>query len=129
MGRYFDHGFHSMELKAVWSKTWQWVCREEQIPEHGDYCIYEIGPYSFIVVRSEDGRIRAFFNSCTHRRTKLLQGGVAALPRPSPILSTAGGGGLDGTLRQAQDGWGFTQIEGASHGLPQARAECWGAYS
>ena len=52
------------EHDHMWSRTWQWACREEHIPEPGDYYVYDIGDRSALVVRGPDGTIRAFHNSC-----------------------------------------------------------------
>ena len=70
--RYTCPDFFKQEMNAMWSRTWQWACREEHIPEVGDHYVYDIGPYSVIVTRVAEGEIKAFVNSCTHRGTRLL---------------------------------------------------------
>jgi phenylpropionate dioxygenase-like ring-hydroxylating dioxygenase large terminal subunit len=51
----------------MWSKVWLVGCREQEIPETGDYITTEIGNESILIVRGEDGRARAFYNVCNHR--------------------------------------------------------------
>lgn len=63
--------FHRLEMERVWPKTWQVACREEEIPNPGDYVNYEIGDESILVVRSESGGINAFYNVCPHRGRRL----------------------------------------------------------
>ena len=63
--------FHQLEMERVWPKTWQAACREEEIPNPGDYVNYEIGDESILVVRSESGGINAFYNVCPHRGRRL----------------------------------------------------------
>lgn len=69
--RYTSRDFFEREMERIWPRTWQWACREEHIPEPGDSYVYEVGPFSILIVRQRDGSIRAFVNSCLHRGTKL----------------------------------------------------------
>jgi len=63
--------FADAEHDHVWSRTWQWACRHEHIPEPGDYYVYDIGDRSVLIVRGPDGSIKAFHNACLHRGTQL----------------------------------------------------------
>ena len=51
-----------------------WVCvgRVAEIPEPGDYLVRDIVGESVVVVRNRDLELRAFYNVCAHRGTKLL---------------------------------------------------------
>ena len=69
--RYTSQGYFDQEIEHLWPRTWQWACREEHVPEPGDYYVYDVGPYSVIVMRTESGAIKAYRNSCMHRGTKL----------------------------------------------------------
>ena len=69
--RYTSREFFRQEMDRVWGRVWQWACREEHIPEPGDFAVYDIGPNSFLVVRSEEGAIKAYYNACLHRGTML----------------------------------------------------------
>ena len=53
--RYTTQAFHDLEMKKLWPKVWQMACREEEIPEVGDYAVYDIGSFSIIVVRTQEG--------------------------------------------------------------------------
>ncbi|RXL80108.1 aromatic ring-hydroxylating dioxygenase subunit alpha, partial [Citrobacter sp. AAK_AS5] len=64
--RYISQEFFDREMERLWPRVWQWACREEHIPEVGDYYVYDIGNYSIIVVRADSG-IKAYVNSCLHR--------------------------------------------------------------
>ena len=59
-------------MSDLWPRAWQWACREEHLPDVGDTYVYDVGPYSVIVVRSAADTIQAFLNSCTHRGTRIL---------------------------------------------------------
>ena len=58
--RYTSEAFFQREMELMWPRTWQWACREEHVPDVGDTYVYDIGPYSIIVVRSADETIEAF---------------------------------------------------------------------
>ena len=53
--RYYDQGFFQKEVEHLWPHVWHWACREEEIPEPGDYMEYGIADFSFLVVRTEAG--------------------------------------------------------------------------
>ena len=55
------------------TRTWQFACREEHIPEPGDYIVYDIAEKSFLVVRQADGSIKSFPNACLHRGRQLKE--------------------------------------------------------
>ena len=76
--RYIDPAYAKLELERLWTRTWQFACREEHIPEVGDYYVYDIGPYSFIVTRVGKDEVRAYYNACLHRGTKLSFGSDAS---------------------------------------------------
>ena len=65
--RYLSDDFMQLEWERMWSKVWLNGCREEEIPESGDYITTEIGDESILIVRGNDMKARAFFNVCNHR--------------------------------------------------------------
>ncbi|MEN3953094.1 aromatic ring-hydroxylating dioxygenase subunit alpha [Iodidimonas sp. SYSU 1G8] len=65
--RYTSSAFMRLEWERMWSRVWLVGCREEEIPDTGDYITTEIGSESLLIVRGEDRKSRAFFNVCNHR--------------------------------------------------------------
>jgi phenylpropionate dioxygenase-like ring-hydroxylating dioxygenase large terminal subunit len=63
--------FHRLEMERLWPRAWQIACREEEIPNPGDYVNYEIGKESILVIRNAAGSIKAFYNVCPHRGRRL----------------------------------------------------------
>ncbi|WP_367576163.1 MULTISPECIES: Rieske 2Fe-2S domain-containing protein [Cupriavidus] len=51
----------------MWTKVWTLAGIASDIPNAGDWFKYDLGKESFVVVRGEDGKIRAFYNVCPHR--------------------------------------------------------------
>ena len=72
--RYTSRDFFDLEMELLWPHVWQVACREEEIPNPGDFLEYVIGDQSILVVRSRADDIRAFFNACPHRGTRLASG-------------------------------------------------------
>jgi phenylpropionate dioxygenase-like ring-hydroxylating dioxygenase large terminal subunit len=74
VGRYTDEAFADLEFDKLWSRVWQVAAREDEIPAAGDYTTYRIGDQSILLVRTEAGAVRAYFNFCPHRGTTLGEG-------------------------------------------------------
>ena len=72
--RYYDPDFYRLECEQLWPRVWQMACRLEEIPEPGDFSTYEILDQSVVVVRADDGGVRAFQNACRHRGVRVLGG-------------------------------------------------------
>ena len=72
----YRSGLREGRFERLWTRTWQFACREEHIPDVGDYHVYDIGPYSFIMTRVAEDDIRAYYNACLHRGTKLRASGT-----------------------------------------------------
>ncbi|MDQ4420339.1 aromatic ring-hydroxylating dioxygenase subunit alpha [Sphingobium sp. DEHP117] len=121
--RYTEAAFADAEFKRLWTRTWQMVCREDQIPDTGNYYVYDIGPYSFIVVRTDDGSICAHYNACLHRGTKLKPSATegSAIDLKCPFHGWTWN--LDGSLKDIPERWDFQHLAGRKMCLPQARVE------
>ncbi len=72
--RYTSPAFLELELERLWPRVWQVACREEEVPEPGDFVEYGIGEESLLVVRTGPDEIRAHHNACLHRGTRLATG-------------------------------------------------------
>lgn len=72
--RYLDPDFFAMEAERLWPRVWQMACRLEEIPNAHDFAEYEILDQSVVVVRTDDGGVRAFQNACRHRGVRVVTG-------------------------------------------------------
>ena len=70
--RYYAPEFFAQEREHLWPHVWQMACRLEEIPDVGDFVEYQILDQSIIVVRVDADTIKAYFNACRHRATKLV---------------------------------------------------------
>jgi choline monooxygenase len=71
---YTSPEFHRREVSEIFLKCWNLVGRVDYVKNPGDYFTHSIAGVSFIVMRGDDGRIRAFVNACRHRSAPLLEG-------------------------------------------------------
>jgi len=72
--RYLSPDFARLEETRLWPRVWQIACTVDHVAEPGDYYEYRAGPYSVLIVRADDGALRAFQNVCRHRGNSICQG-------------------------------------------------------
>src|SRR5258708_872367 len=70
---YTDSDWFQREMEAIHFDMWLCAGRANQIPSAGDYFVRDIANASVIIVRDEQGGIRAFHNVCRHRGTLLCK--------------------------------------------------------
>lgn len=125
--RYYDREFYDLECERLWTRVWQMACRLEEIPEPGDFVEYENVGQSIIVLRQDDGTVRAFYNTCRHRGTRLLQDRGNCR---DGILCPFHGWcwNLDGSNRlvYASELFDGSDLDPARLALPECRVELWG---
>ncbi len=68
---YVSPEIFALERERIFARTWCFAARAEQLAATGDYVLAEVAGESLIVTRAGGGRIRAFFNVCRHRGTRL----------------------------------------------------------
>jgi Rieske 2Fe-2S family protein len=71
-GRYYtDPDVFRRELDVFYLDSWICAGRAEWIPEPGDFFLCEVAGESIIVTRDLQGEVRAHYNVCRHRGTRL----------------------------------------------------------
>ena len=70
---YTSQDVFDLDVAAIFAKHWLFSAAEAEIPEAGDYMTIDIGPYSVMILRDDDEKIRAFHNVCRHRGSRLLK--------------------------------------------------------
>jgi choline monooxygenase len=69
---YADPEIFALERRAVFGATWQVVGRADAVAEPGTFLTADVAGEPILVVRGEEGALRAFFNVCRHRAAPLL---------------------------------------------------------
>jgi len=70
---YHDRGLYEYELEKIWRNSWIFAGFTCQVQKPGDFFTFTIDTDSIIVIRDDEGNVRAFHNICTHRGTLLCQ--------------------------------------------------------
>jgi choline monooxygenase len=64
---YTAPGTLEYERHAIFARHWQLVAHVSQLEASGDHVVAELGGVPILVVRGEDGELRAMHNVCRHR--------------------------------------------------------------
>lgn len=120
---YTDPDFFRRERERAFLHHWQFVGREEQAAEAGDYFCHDGPNGPVILLRGKDGRLRAFANSCRHRGSRLLSGSGRCKRVVCPYHSWTYQ--LDGSLAGAPGMDAVSQFERADYPLLQLSLASW----
>jgi phenylpropionate dioxygenase-like ring-hydroxylating dioxygenase large terminal subunit len=64
---------YRQELEQIFARCWLFLCHDTQIPHPGDFFHDLHGRGPILVLRGDDGKVRAFLNICRHRGTRLCR--------------------------------------------------------
>ena len=68
---YSDPAIYARDMERIYMREWLYAGHASQIPRAGDYFLFEVAGESIIVVRGDDGEIRALVNVCRHRGSRV----------------------------------------------------------
>ena len=123
--RYISPEWKAVEDAKVWPRVWQIACSVDHVAEPGDFYEYRAGWLSILVVRGDDGELRAFQNACRHRGNMICEGtgkGLAELRCPYHRWAWT----TEGRLREVPSRKGFGKLDAEEFALYPARVETWG---
>jgi glycine betaine catabolism A len=69
---YTSPDIFAADMEAIFGRHWIYVGVEPDVPEPGDAVVVDIGANSIIILRDDDGAVRAFHNVCRHRGARLV---------------------------------------------------------
>ena len=120
---YLEPEIVRLEQEAIFERTWQLAGHVSDLAEPGSYLTTDVVDQPVLVVRDDDGEIRAFRNVCRHRGSRLLagsglvrQGDPLPVPRLDLPASTA-------RLIGVPEGREIPDLDKSRLGLHQVRAE------
>ncbi len=119
-GRYYTGGeIFRQEMERFFFKKWICAGRTEQVAKAGDYFLCEVGGESIIVTRDAAGGLRAFYNVCRHRGTRMCRESHGAFAGRIQCPYHAWTYGLDGKLMGAphMEDAGFRREEYPLHAV------------
>ncbi|HUI51293.1 MAG TPA: aromatic ring-hydroxylating dioxygenase subunit alpha [Terriglobales bacterium] len=71
-GYYRSAEIFAQEKEKIFCREWFCAAREAQIPAPGDVLVLNIAGESVLLARTKEGEIRAHYNVCRHRGSRLL---------------------------------------------------------
>ena len=71
---YVQPAFLELERVRVFRRTWQAVGRLDQVKAPGDYFTGAVADDPYVVLRDQDGTLRAFHNVCRHHAARVCEG-------------------------------------------------------
>ena len=122
---YISPEFAQLEYERMWPRVWQLACSVDHVAHPGDFFEHRVGPYSVLIVRGDDGLLRAFQNVCLHRGNELCTGsgqGLAEIRCPYHRWSWD----LAGRLREVPSRRGFGSLRNEDYPLIGASVGTWG---
>lgn len=101
---YLDPAIAKLEEQRIFSKSWQLVAHESDLPRPGARIVAPIAGREVLVVRTEDGGLAAHLNVCRHRGSRLV-----TAPEPAGRA-----------IRCPYHGWTYN-LDGSLVGAPEGR--------
>jgi Rieske 2Fe-2S family protein len=102
---YRDPAVVELELERIFERNWQFAAHVSSLPKPGSYVTASAGRQPVLVLRDQDGTLRAFRNVCRHRGSRLL----------------SGSGACGKAIRCRYHGWTY-RLDGELIGVPEARS-------
>lgn len=121
---YFDERIAQLERNSVFASNWQVVGRVDQVRERGQFFTIDVNQEPLIVVRSDDGKLRAFFNVCRHHAAAVVPEATGCAKQfRCPYHGWTYGN--DGALKGMVEFEGVCNFERADNGLVPVRVDVW----
>jgi choline monooxygenase len=121
---YFDERLAELERDSVFAGNWQMAGRADQVGKPGEFFTIDVNQEPLVVVRSDDGTLRAFYNVCRHHAAAVVseEHGCAKHFRCPYHGWTYGN---DGSLKGMVEFEGVCNFERADNGLVPVRVDTW----
>jgi Rieske 2Fe-2S family protein len=114
---YVDPAVFDWEQRHFFGGSWMCVGRSEDVANSGDQRAESVGDAGILLVRGDDGALRAFANTCRHRGHELLGCGLSINRRVVACPYHSWGYELSGELRAAKGFKGRDGFDAGSFGL------------
>lgn len=121
--QYRSEEIFERERRSIFAHAWVCPGRLADIPKSGDYLTCVINDQPIVVVRGQDGAVRAFSNVCLHRMSRLLEGSGHCRHIVCPYHSWTYD--LTGRLIAAPHMDRSAGFDTAARRLPEIRCEAW----
>ncbi len=114
-----------LEMEQVFLRNWMFVGHVSDIPDSGDYQCFAMANERAVVVRDQDGQVRAFHNVCRHRASRVVGDDKGHCGKAFICPFHGWSYNLDGTLKNIPKANAFPEIDKSQYGLKPLDCEVW----
>jgi choline monooxygenase len=122
---YFDAEIYAAERERIFGPTWLAAARADQLKKPGSFVTSDIAGEPLLVLRDNEGKLRAFHNVCRHRAARVMteaEGCATRLRCPYHGWTYD----LEGRLRGTPEFEGVADFRREDNGLVPLAAAEWG---
>ena len=120
---YHSAALFTLEREKLFLTHWQVVGHEADVPSPGDWLAFDLLGERAVVMRGQDGVIRAFHNLCRHRGARVVDGATGQCKGSIVCPFHGWVYNLDGTLRGAAQPKSFGEMPREDFGLKPIEME------
>lgn len=122
---YFSEEMFALEREELFRTHWQLVCHASEVAEPGQYVCIDIADERGLVIRGQDGILRAFHNLCRHRGSRVVGDDRGTCNKALICPYHGWAYNLDGTLRGIARKDTFPPMDPDKWGLKALEMEVW----
>ncbi len=123
---YNDERFFELERDTVFKNNWLIAARSDQFGKAGDFVAGSVAGEPYVVVRGDDGTLRAFYNVCRHHAAQVAVGAGCAESLVCPYHGWTYG--LDGRLQRAPELGAVKDFDREKFGLVPMHVAEWSGF-
>jgi len=125
---YFNPDLFELEAETLFRRHWQLVCHVSDLPEKGQFLTFDLVDERALIIRGDDGVIRAFHNLCRHRGSRVVseEAGICKKAIVCPFHGWSFN--LDGTLRGPAQPRTLPKLDPVEWGLKPIECEIWNGF-
>ncbi|MGJ3246084.1 MAG: aromatic ring-hydroxylating oxygenase subunit alpha [Elainellaceae cyanobacterium] len=123
---YVSEAIYRLEQEQIFGKTWCYVGHMSQLQGDGSYFTVEIAEQPLIILKTQTGELRGFFNICPHRAGPVASGSGTC--RRLTCLYHAWSFDLEGNLRGLPDMDAAENFDLEQHALTPIQVDHWGPF-
>jgi len=121
---YNNPEFFELEKEYLFLSNWMLVCHVSEVANVGDFATMRLMGERAMVIRGEDGELRAFYNVCRHRASAVVQGENGSCPTSGIRCPYHGWTySLDGRLKAVPAEASFPGLRKNEYGLKPLKIE------
>ncbi len=114
-----------LEMEQLFLRNWMFVAHVSDLPRSGDYQCFEMANERAVVVRDQQGQLRAFHNVCRHRASRVVDADKGHCGNSMICPFHGWSYNLDGSLKNVPKASAFAEFDKAQFGLKPLDCEVW----